>query len=172
MLLLSGVNCNAQKYCQQAKLEFTDANAPESLKKLTVERLNRNVNAKKQQAEIKLEDGIIVAKMTCDGNEATRHFRSEKFAIYETYEAAELESAIAGIAKISDTRGVPFDQLTDTRFAYGASIGTCPINRMEQFKSLVNLPECKKLLPTDIIFAFGIPEKDAGSVPVFAVKII
>lgn len=173
VLMLSGCHGHAQKYCQQVTAQFTNADAPEELKKLTVERLIQNIKNKKQQADIKLEKGLIVAKMPCGGNkEVARYFPSEKFAIYETYEAAGLNEAIAGMAAISEGWGVPFGQVIDTHFAYGASIGSCPINRVIQFRTLADMPECKKLLPADLVFAFGVPEKDAKAVPVFAVKIV
>ena len=121
---------------------------------------------------VKIENGVIVAKIPCDGVSPSTYFRSGKFAIYETYEAAGLVNALAGMASISADMGIPFEQLVDTHFAYGASIGTCLIMRMEQFEALVNLPEIKKLLPDGLSFAFGIPEKGAKSVPVFAVKIV
>ena len=172
-LILSGVHCHAQKYCQQAKLEFTDANAPEALKKLTLERLIQNIKNKKQQADIQLLDGVIIAKIPCDGNEVlSRYFPSEKFAIGETYEVAEIKDAIEGMAAISERWGVPFDNLIDPHFAQGASIGICPINRIVQFRTLADMTECKKLLPADLAFAFGMPEKDASAVPVFAIKVV
>lgn len=170
--VLSGIDCHAQKYCHQAKLEFTDANALPAMKQLTVEKLIQNVKKKKQQAEIKLENDVIVAKIVCGGESPSSYFRSEKFAIYETYEAAELESALAGMASITESMGIPFEQLVDTHFAHGPSIGTCLITRMEQFKTLAELPETKKLLPDGFRFAFGIPEKGAKAVPIFAVKIV
>ncbi|MGQ3089101.1 SecDF P1 head subdomain-containing protein, partial [Flavobacterium sp.] len=100
------------------------------------------------------------------------YFPSEKFAICETYEVAEIRDAVAGMAAISESWGVPFDNLINNRFAYGASIGTCPINRIVQFRTLADMPECKKLLPADLAFVFGMPEKDANAVPVFAVKVV
>ncbi len=178
MLLLPWLPCHAQKYCQQVTAEFTDANAPENLKQLTVELLNKHLKAKKQQADIKLDNGSIVAKMPCNGNDVVRdYFYHEKFAIYETYDATELGVAIDRIARINDSLventynyPLPFDKMLDRNFAYGACIGSCRIGYMEQFEALLKLPESRKLLPQDITLAFGIPEKGATAVPVFVVK--
>jgi hypothetical protein len=158
-----------QKYCQLVKLEFSDPDAPQELKERTVDRIKKNVQDKKQPIDIRIENGSIVAKMLCENN-AGKYFRSGRFTICETYNASELTKAIDGIAEISNSRGIPFDSLLDRNTALVASIGNCAVADRDLFIKFVNLPECKKLLPEDLILATGVPEEGGETVPVFAVK--
>jgi hypothetical protein len=174
--ILYGFLGHAQQRCYQIKADFTDPTASEEQKNTTIRTIGKRLEKMQMEAEIWLENGNIVARMPCEEQDkAMKCFHQDKFAIYETYKAEELDAAIEGLRDINDSvtsnaYGPSFDQMLDRDFTGGASIGSCPIKYTYQFTRLVSLPESRELLPADLSFVFGVAEKDGLSVPVYAIK--
>ncbi|AWH86488.1 hypothetical protein HYN59_15835 [Flavobacterium album] len=183
MLTLSG--CAQQPPCYQIKAEFTDRTASEKLKEATIEKIGKRLKERNLDADIKIENNTIIAKMPCEGSDKAPHcFYQDKFAIYETYQTAELNAAMDGIGRISDSIAdnapeiaegytayvIRLEEILNREFAEGAVIGYCKTGRSEEFMKLVNLPQSKKLLPAGLSFVFGLPEKNQPAIAVYAVR--
>ncbi|MEL1245915.1 hypothetical protein AAEO56_16695 [Flavobacterium sp. DGU11] len=183
MLTLSG--CAQQPPCNQIKAEFTDHSATDAQKQATIELIGKRLKSKNLRADITIEKNMIIAKMPCEGSDKAPHcFYQDKFAIYETYETAELNAAMDAIGRVADSLAdnaheiangytayvMRFEEMLDRKFADVAVIGVCPIIRTEEFMRLVSRPESKKLLPAGLSFVFGLPEKNAPGVLVYAIR--
>lgn len=151
--------------CVQIKAQFENDKASTAEKELTVERLRLRLEGAHVKNEVTLSQDVITVKLACDPSQSFRKaFRSEVFAMYETYDAEDAWRYLDAL-KEQAVLGV-IDRQTNVL----ACIGTCAAANSNGVLNYLNSEETKKKLPKDLAFYCGKPDPDNFSVSIYALR--